>query len=178
MVKSLICIQKCDIKRIFNKVGGNTWSGHTLLVFNFKHFKHNKLNIFFNSLTWLGWYIGIGNSIYPKCPETNKTLLFITYTNEWLSACHTFEHLTISGNFFIRWDEHLRTFTFPLFRSSTRFTFTKFKGQAEKGICKLSYMGNGAVTDGCRTLRKQCKNKLINQFKRFKAWIPTIVIIE
>jgi hypothetical protein len=42
--------------------------------------------------------------------------------------------------------------------------FTKFKGQAKKGICKLSYMGNGAITDGCCTLQKQCINKLINQF--------------
>lgn len=41
----------------------------TLFFFIFKHFKHNKLNIRFNSLTWLGWYIGIGNSIYPKWPE-------------------------------------------------------------------------------------------------------------
>lgn len=69
------CTQKFVITETKRK---NTESDVTLFFFIFKHFKHNKHNILFNSLTWLGWYIGIGNSIYPKCPATYKLLTFYT----------------------------------------------------------------------------------------------------
>jgi hypothetical protein len=51
----------------------------------------------------------------------------------------------------------LCTFTFVVFRSTTRFTFTSFKGQPKEWISKLARMGHRALIDRVGALQKQKK---------------------
>lgn len=47
------------------------------------------------------------------------------------------------------------TFTLPSFRSATRFTLSKLKGQAKEWVGKLTCMADSAIADRCCTLAKK-----------------------